>query len=142
MKRRSVILSVLVGVVATIGAIILVTYSCETGWFSAAVYRYTGSGKWLYSALYHGVQNGDTVEEVERLLGPGQEGDSRVRSALEKFAQRNVAGYPDGYEDSDQILGFRMGGNQELYLQFRNGLLINFDPEEFRKYEAMPTMVQ
>ena len=141
MKRRSIVLLMLVGVVVTIGVIVLVTYSCQTGRFSAAVYRYTRSGKWLYSALYHGMQKGDTVEEVERLLGSGQEGDSRVRSALKKFAQRNVAGYPDGYEERDVILGFRLPGG-ELYLQFRNGLLINFDTEEFRKYEAMPTMVQ
>jgi hypothetical protein len=131
-KRRSAILLVLVGVVATIGVIILVTYSCQTGWFSAAVYRYTGSGKWLYSALYHGVQNGDTVKEVERLLGPGKEADSRVRNAVKKLTQR----YPnlDGYEESDVVLGFRLPSG-ELYLQFRDGVLINFDPEDFRKYE-------
>ena len=132
MKRRSIVLLMLVGVVVTIGVIVLVTYSCETGWFSAAVYRYTGSGKWLYSALYHGMQNGDTVEEVERLLGPGKEADSRVRNAVKKLTQRYLN--PDGYEESDVILGFRLGGGQ-LYLQFRDGVLINFDPEEFRKYE-------
>lgn len=141
MKRRSIILLVLVGVVMTIGAIVLVTYSCQTGWFSAAVYRYTGSGKWLYSALYHGVQNGDTVEEVERLLGPGKEADSRVRNAVKKLAQRNVIGAPDGYEESDVVLGFRLGGGK-LYLQFRNAILINFDAEDFRKYEEPQIMGQ
>jgi len=125
------------GVMLTIAGVVLLAYVCMTGRFSAVVYRYTGSGKWLYSTLYHGVQNGDTIEQVERLLGPGKEAGAKIRKALKKFAQRYPQ--PDGYEDSDQILGFPLSGG-ELYLQFRNGVLINFDPTEFDKY-AEPQII-
>lgn len=131
LKRYSTILFMLVGVVLTIALIVLSAYICETGRFSAAVYRYTGSGRWLYSALYHGVQNGDTIEQVEKLLGPGKQASDFVRKAVKKLPQRYQQ--PDGYEDSDRILGFPLPGG-ELYLQFRNGVLINFDPAEFEKY--------
>ena len=52
MKRRRVILLVALGMVATIGAVLLFAYVAMTGRFSGMIYRYTGSGKWLYSALY------------------------------------------------------------------------------------------
>ena len=124
----------------TIAAIVLFAYVCETGRFSAIVYRYTGSGKWLYSTLYHGVQNGDTIEQVENLLGPGKKANAelngRLYSVTKKFAAKNPSGYPDGCEENDEFLGFRLLGG-ELYLQFRNGVLINFDPAEFEKYEEV-----
>ncbi|MBL7153808.1 MAG: hypothetical protein ISS79_08825 [Phycisphaerae bacterium] len=136
MKRRSIILLVAAGVALTIAVILLLAYVCMTGRFSAVVYRYTGSGKWLYSTLYHGVKNGDTIEQVERLLGPGKETGSRLHSAVKKFAARNPSGWPDGCEENDKFLGFRLPGGH-LNLQFRNGVLINFDPDEFQKYEEL-----
>ena len=141
MKRRSIILLVTAGVALTIAVIVLTAYVCERGWFSAAVYRYTGSGKWLYSTLYHGVQNGDTIEQVENLLGQGKETDSRLHSAVKKFAARNPSGWPHGCEENDKFLGFRLPGGH-LNLQFRNGVLINFDPDEFQKYEDVKIITQ
>jgi len=131
LKRPTTILLILIGVVVTIAFIVISAYVCETGWFSAAVYRYTGSGRWLYSALYHGVQNGNTIEQVEKLLGPGKQASDNVRKAVKKLAQRHQQS--DGYEESDQVLGFPLPGGQ-LYLQFRNGVLINFEPTDFQKY--------
>ena len=134
MKRRRVLLLVLLGTLATIGAVLLFAYVAMTGRFSAMLYRYTGSGKWLYSALYHGVEDGDSVEDVERLLGPGKEGGEKVRRAIKKIAGQNPGSA--GYEASDRVLGFRLPGG-ELYLQFRDGVLINFDPGDFEKYEEV-----
>jgi hypothetical protein len=85
LKRRSIILLVAGGVVLTIAAIVLFAYVCETGRFSAIVYRYTGSGKWLYSTLYHGVQNGDTIEQVENLLGPGKKPNENLTRISHSF---------------------------------------------------------
>ena len=134
MKRRRVILLVALGMVATIGAVLLFAYVAMTGRFSGMIYRYTGSGKWLYSALYHGVENGHSVEDVERLLGPGKEGGQKVRRAVKKIASQNPGSA--GYEDSDRVLGFGLPGG-EMYLQFRDGVLINFDPGDFEKYEEI-----
>ena len=125
MKRRRVILLVVLGMAVTIGAVLLFAYVAMTGRFSGMIYRYTGSGKWLYSALYHGVEDGDSVEDVEGLLGPGKEGGQKVRGAMKKMAGQNPGSA--GYEASDRVLGFGLPGG-ELYLQFREGVLINFDP--------------
>jgi len=134
LKRHSMILLMLVGVVLTIAVIVLSAYICETGRFSAAVYRYTGSGKWLYSTLYHGVQNGDTIEQVEQLLGPGKKGGAKLLNSFKRLAEKYPESCPDGYKEADEAVGFPLPGS-ELYLQFRNGVLINFDPTDFEKYE-------
>lgn len=127
-------LLVVAGVALTIAVIVLFAYICERGWFSAAVYRYTGSGKWLYSTLYHGVQNGDNIEQVERLLGPGEKGEAKLLSSFKRYAEKYPETSPDGWQDDDEAVGFPLP-NGKLYLQFRNGVLINFDPSDFEKYE-------
>lgn len=133
MKVRNTLLVVLC-IAATIGVILLVTYGYSTGLIPGMLYRHTGGGGWLYSTLYHGVRNGSTKEQVERLLGPGQEASANVHEAVMKFAGSNASAYPDGYEEGDELLGFRLPGG-ELYLQFRRGVLVNFNPDEFEKYE-------
>jgi len=137
MKRRRVILLAALGMVATIGAVLLFAYVAMTGRFSGMLYRYTGSGKWLYSALYHGVEDGDSVEKVEGLLGAGKEAGQNMRRAVKKLASQNPGSA--GYEDSDRMLGFGLPGGA-LYLQFRDGVLINFDPGDFEKYEEAQTI--
>lgn len=129
------------GMVLAIAVIVMFAYVYERGRFSAVIYRYTGSGKWLYSTLKNGVKNGDTIEQVENLLGPGQKADAKIYSVSKKFAAINPSGYPEGCEEDDEFLGFRLPGEQ-LYLQFRNGVLINFDPAEFEEYTEVQMVGQ
>jgi len=134
-KRRTAIW-LACGVALTLGIIILFAYACTKGQLSALVYRYTHGGRSLYWTLYHGVRNGDTTEEIENLLGSGRKADSaKIIRVTKKMAQKYPAGYPHSVEDSDTFLGFLLPGG-ELFLQFRDGELINFDPNDFAKYES------
>ena len=136
MKQRTTIWLML-GVVLTLAVILLFSYACTTGQLSALVYRYTHSGKWLYSALYHGVNKGDTIEQVESLLGPGRTaGSARIINVSKKFAQSTPALWPDGVDDGDIFLGF-LEHDGELFLQFRDGVLVNFDPNEYSEYDEI-----
>ncbi len=115
-------------------------YLCSTGRFSGYLYRHTGSGKWLYSALYHGVRNGDSTRHVEELLGPGKSGHTeKLVEVSRKMARMNPAGWPRGVQDEDVFLGFALPGGT-LHLQFRRGRLINFDPGDFAEYEPQTAL--
>lgn len=141
-KSRQTIIWLACGVALVLAVVILFAYACTTGQLSGMLYRYTHGGKWLYSALYHGLRNGDTREQVEDLLGPGRKTDSaKIVEVTKKIAGSNPAGYPHGVEDTDTFLGFLLPGG-ELFLQFRDGVLINFDPDDFAKYESVRTIGQ
>jgi len=136
-KKRRTAIWLACGVALTLVVIILFAYACTKGRPSALIYRYTHGGRSLYSALYHGARNGDTTEEIENLLGPGRKADSaKIIGVTKKMIQKNPAGWPDGVEDSDTFLGFTLPGG-ELFLQFRDGALINFNPDDFAKYEFL-----
>jgi hypothetical protein len=141
LKKRRTAIWFVCGVALALVVILLFAYTCTKGQFSAFLYRRTHSGRWLYSTLYHGVKSGDTLEQIERLLGPGKEVDSeRQLRASRKFAQMNPGAHPDGYRDDDAFLGFPLSGGK-IILQFRDGILVNFDPNEFTKYEPITTMM-
>ncbi len=141
-KKQRTAIWLVCGVALTLAVVILFAYACTTGRLSGLLYRYTHSGNCLYSALYHGVRNGDTTEEIENFLGPGRAADSeKLIKVTKKMAQRNPAGWTHGVEDGDTFLGFPLP-NGELFLQFRNGTLINFDPNDFAKCESVSVIGQ
>jgi len=134
--KRRVIIWLVVAVAMTLVIIGLFTYICTTGRLAGLMYRYTLDGKWLYSALYHGAENGDSIHEIESLLGRGRMADTKkLLGAIEKIAQQNPSAYPHGCQDTDTFLGFTLSSG-ELFLQFRNGALINFNRNDFAKYDA------
>lgn len=79
---------------------------------------------------------------MEGLLGPGH--DHEVENALEAFkklAAKNPAQWPDGFRDDDRIVGFDFDDLSTLWLQFRNGKLINHNPGDFAEYEPMVSAI-
>ncbi|MCC6797524.1 MAG: hypothetical protein IT366_20590 [Candidatus Hydrogenedentes bacterium] len=102
-------------------------------------YKRFHDGKALYGVLYNEVSNGDSKAHVETLLGPGRiatpERKTKTIDAMRKFAAKNPAGYPDGVQDDDEILQYPIGTGAYLNLAFRDGKLVNFVREDFKKYE-------
>ena len=134
LRRRRLILTA-VGIILALAIILLFSHACSSGRLSGLIYRYTHSGKWLYSALYHGIKNGKTIEQVESFLGPGViDNSEKLRSVSKKFAETNPSSWPEGVRDDDVFMGFSLDGGT-LFLQFRGGVLINFNPTDFAEYD-------
>lgn len=133
MRRRSLVVwSVVVLILVAIFAI-----AFEQGRVSAVLYRLTSHPRWFYAALHKGIVCGDSIEKVQRLLGPcsvrsePDEVIAKVRMLIAKYPER----HPDGVQDNDVFLAYRFGKRATAYLQFRNGCLINFNPEDFAEYK-------
>lgn len=100
-------------------------------------YRQQRDAEWLYAVLHEDVKAGDSIERVQELLGKGQAADEpdRLLEATRKLAEMHPVGYPDGVQEGDVFLGYPIGKRSILYLQFRNGKLVNHIPDHFAEYE-------
>ena len=101
----------------------------------AAHYRMHHDGPSLYAALNASVPPGAAIEQVQELLGPGQEADQKTLEAIRQLAKKNPAAFPDGIEDEDTIISYPVKRMGMLHLQFRSGKLVNHDPDAFAKWE-------
>jgi hypothetical protein len=104
-------------------------------------YRHCQDGESLY-AIFRGLRPGDTMAKVTGLLGPGTEPQDRARhlAATRRIATKVPEGYPAGVEDTDVFLGYAYEEGMTMYLQFRDGKLVNHRPEacrEVQKYDVM-----
>ncbi len=99
-------------------------------------YRKHHDGKSLYEVLYKQVKPGDSIEKVQGLLGQGEPAERRAHGAIKKFAERTPDRYPDGYRETDTLLNYPMDGGSAI-LQFRDGKLINHNPEDCAHYEPI-----
>ena len=126
---------VLCAVAAVIG-----TQSCS----NIESYRNRHAGESLYKALYDNVSNGESLANVQALLGPGQHLEATDREkalkAVHAFAERYPTGYPDGALDTDEIIQYPIATAAFLNLQFRDGKLVNFVREDFRTYREVIAM--
>ncbi len=91
----------------------------------------------MFAVLHEQIKPGNTLEHVENLLGKGTppKDQAKLVRVLQKMAQVRPQGYPEGIQENDPFAGFSFNGSHSsiVYLQFRNGKLINFDPKEFSK---------
>ena len=75
-----------------------------------------------------------TIEELQRSLGDGKVVTERDRQKLlatvQDFCRQTPQSYPDRVDADDQFVGYDLGGHT-TYLQFREGVLINFTPREY-----------
>jgi len=97
-------------------------------------------GAALHDALRDKIKAGDTVTQVRAVLGPGRPHSERQLAKTLATYKRIAVGHPemlpDGVEDHDQfvmyLMGPRAGGG--MLLQFRNGRLVNHDPDTMGEY--------
>src|SRR5438128_947362 len=110
------------------------------GCTTADKYRSSGRSEDLRGALNQEVTDGASIGRVQQLLGPGWEvrDDEQRRLVLvtRQIASRTNT-YPAGTQDDDRFVGYPSKDGGTLYLQFRNGKLINFNPDDFARADAL-----
>ncbi len=108
-----------------IGAILLTGLVAAQGCASASHYRAHRDSASLFKVLTRQIHNGDTIAEVERLLGAGGPATlDRAKRIHTFYMTRHPKSYPDGYMDTDELIVYSADGWSHV-LQFRNGVLIN-----------------
>jgi len=82
--------------------------------------------------LKHDVHNGDSVSKVESLPGPAKRNDNpKYRAACVRNAAAHTYENPEGFEDGDELLGYKTSGGLTIHLQPRGGRLVNFNPADY-----------
>ena len=93
----------------------------------------------IHEALHESVHPGDSMQEVQAVLGSGQllkQPNDMLQMAIQvTLANREY--YPEGVDAQDQFILYKIGDNEELYLQFRNDQLINHNPEHYAEYKPL-----
>lgn len=96
----------------------------------AADYRETGNADSLWVVLKT-LRNGDRVEKVEQLLGNGPRNhDPKYRQVCAMVLAADPVNAPAGFQESDELVGYR-GGGMSIFLQFRDGKLVNHNPNDY-----------
>lgn len=125
-----------------VGCVLAALLVTSTGCSSAAHYRMHQDGKSLYAVMHDSVRTGDPVERVQGLLGAGENDEGKkVLEATKKMAAKNPSAWPHGARDDDKMIGYPFGDGATLWLQFRDGKLVNHNPGDFAKYEPMISAV-
>ena len=124
-----------------VGCLLTALLATGAGCSSADHYRSHKDGQSLYAVMHDSVRRGDSVEKVQGLLGTGQNDEGRkALEATKRMAAKNPSGWPDGVRDDDRVIGYPCDESTTLWLQFRNGRLINHDPDDFAEYEPMTSV--
>lgn len=109
---------------------------------SAAHYRLYHDVASLSEVLQNSIRDGDTLKKVESLLGPGQRDESgRIRKGTAAIVARNPTSMPDGLENGDDFIGYKTGKSSWIFVQLRNGSLINFNSQDCTMDRLSPTML-
>ncbi|MFT5094328.1 MAG: hypothetical protein ACKVII_00815 [Planctomycetales bacterium] len=120
--------------------LVVVTLAVVTTLPSASVeadhYQRFRDGKSLYTLLSGSIGRGNSLQHVEELLGRGiplEEDVETFRESLRETAQSEPDSYPDGIYEADTFMAWS-GSDEKVTLQFRNGHLVNFSPEQFTTF--------
>jgi len=125
-----------------VGCVVAVALVASSGCSSAAHFREYRDGQSLFAVMHDSIRPGDSIVKVEHLLGRGLTvGQKDALQAAKNMEAKNPANWPDGVNDDDWVIGFRYGELSTLWLQFRDGRLVNHDPKDYAKYEPMVSAV-
>ena len=112
-----------------------------SGCSPAAHYRKYHDVKSLCATLSQQVRSGDSIEHVQKLLGPGTllsgAGRDQAANHYVRLTRERPKVFSDGVVGDDVFLGYDSEASA-LALQFRNGRLINFDRKQFEKVPGIP----
>ena len=82
------------------------------------------------------VRPGSTIAAIEHFLGDGvdvtEEHQRALVAAAEKCSRLAPESWPDGVTADDQFIGYQFDPTTS-YLQFRDGVLVNFNPRDYDK---------
>ena len=128
-RKKRVVLAALV-VTAIVVMIAVPLLSWHFGFLAAMHYRLTGDQESLYKVMHKYIRSGDSVAKVESLLGSGnRDHPAELVAFAQSMSRRLPQSYPDGVQTGDVFIGW-----SGMWLQFRDGRLINHVPEEFEEY--------
>ena len=121
--------------------LVIVTLAVVAALPSASVeadhYERYRDGKSLYTLLRGSIEDGDSLEDVEDVIGSGEplvdDMAEEVRKQAREDSRWSPDSYPHGVLNSDNFVSWPVD-NQTVTLQFRNGYLINHDQSDFTDY--------
>ncbi|WP_164101409.1 hypothetical protein [Candidatus Laterigemmans baculatus] len=134
-KRRVVALAGLLGAALAVLLSVPPFGSAEAQDDSSARYQRNGDVETLRYLLSTRIQSGDSLDRVTALLGPGDRDDGDYLALLLKW--KAGAHYdpqilaPDGIQGGDLFIHYSAAPMPAYPLQFRDGVLINHDPQSF-----------
>ena len=121
--------------------LVIVSLGVVATWPSGSVeaehYQRFQDGKSLYALLGSRIERGDSLQEVEEILGKGEavtEGVDAIREFVRREASLNSESFQDGVHPNDEFIEYPYG-DESTTLQFRNGYLVNHDPILYRDTE-------
>ncbi|GAA4453141.1 hypothetical protein GCM10023156_23630 [Novipirellula rosea] len=103
-------------------------------YFSASArYQRNGDVETLRLLLSSQLRRGDCINRVSSVLGSGRHDDGTHLTKLLEWKEgphfKPIVIGPDGIEGGDQIVFYSADPQPSYQLQFRNGVLVNFDPK-------------
>ena len=127
--------------------LVVVSLGIVATWPSGSVeaehYQRFRDGKSLYTLLSSSIQPGDSLQTVERVLGPGvlvTEEAETTREAVRREVSLSPEIFRDGVHSQDVFINYPHG-DEFTTLQFRNGYLVNHDPGLYRNTEPGITIL-
>lgn len=94
----------------------------------------------IFETLHERIENGDSVDDVQRLLGPGEPVSDPSLPA--RIAEAYPDRYPQGVEQGDRFLLYKLRTGLLVYLQFRDRRLVNHVAEDYAQYPSSPTLIR
>lgn len=131
MKQALLPIGVLLGILGLSELLALPARSLEVD--QSSIVR---TGNSLCDQLGSSVTAGDSLESVQKLLGPAMlvaEEQEQLRAKFRELILVDPEQFPDGLQNVDQFVSYTEGSVQ-VYLQFRNDVLVNHQPAVFRNW--------
>ena len=85
-------------------------------------------------SMHRQIAPGETQQSVDAILGPGRTLPEAEAVPIVRVVRKYPKDHPDGYADRDRFVRYRETNRVGLILQFRDGRLINHNPDDFRDY--------
>ena len=116
-------------------AVAAVGFTAHKYFSASARYQRNGDVETLRYLLSSQIRPGDSIGQVASILGPGRRDDGSELGYLLKWRDGprydpSIFG-PDGIQEGDLLVSYTASPNGTYWLQFRGGVLVNFDPKHF-----------
>jgi hypothetical protein len=120
--------------------VVVVGMAVITTWPSSSLeadhYQRFHDGKSLYALLHSRIKSGDSLQNVEELLGPATLATDNVEELRTEFrenSQTQPEHFPDGVHDEDTFAVYPLA-DDKVVLQLRNGFVVNHQPSQYLEF--------